>query len=351
MYCRNCGDRVPSDAAICPGCGARTGMGKKKSVLAQWWFWLIAVALIVGCILAFNFAVIGAYVYAEPPMPGEMVVQIQPVAEAPAEEDDQFAYEDALLEDEDVPVSNVSVDEAVIYDDKGITVTTKGYEDMGYGKRIKVLVENNSGRDALLNVDTLIVNGISVRSGVYIEVKDGKKINDAIGFYQEELEMAGITELATIATFDGWILDPESNERLDDIDFEIKTSLADTYQQAIDDSGELIYEQDGVTVVYQKNYDTIMGKAFRFFVKNNSGRDLVIQSRDVAVNDYMLSGSMSDTVCDGTVAYCELLLYGEDLEENGIQELETMSFVLRFVDPISYDTLWESSETEVPIGG
>lgn len=355
MYCRNCGDRLPTGATICPGCGAPTGQGKKKSLFGHWWFWVIMVVLAVTCILVLNIAVVGTYIGSEAPKPAEEAKVIVSNLEDEefedfADEDENF-WDDQITETKRTVSSNVTVDEAVVYDENGVTITIKGIEDNGYCLEIKALVENNSGQDIVLSCDTCIVNGITIRSGMYITVKDGKKINDTFGIYKDAMDLAGITDIATISTYGAQILDPETYNRLGEFAFEVKTSIADSYKQKINDSGEILYDEDGITVAYQKIVNNSMGKSIILFARNDSGRDILIQSGDVSVNDYMLSGSMSDNVCDGTVAYCELMLFDGDLQDNGIEEIEDMAFALRFVDPYTYDTLGQSKELQIPIGG
>ena len=51
MYCQKCGKELDDRAVICPGCGKPTR--EKKSLFKKWWFWVIAVFLII-CIAAGN---------------------------------------------------------------------------------------------------------------------------------------------------------------------------------------------------------------------------------------------------------------------------------------------------------
>lgn len=257
------------------------------------------------------------------------------------------AWDAGQIDDAYVSPSGITVKESIIYDGNGITITVRGYEDTGYSKQFKVLVENTSGRDALLTCNAFIVNGITVRNSMFIEVKDGKKVNEYFSLYEDTLEMNGIKEIATISTFQGQILDPASYDRIADFDFEVETSLAGNYTQKIDDSGLLLYDEGGVSVTYQKMMDSSIGTSFVLFVKNKSGHDILIQADDVSINDYMVPGCMSDPVRDGTVGYCELLIFEEYMERNDIDEIESLSFSLVFIDPINYATLHETGELHI----
>lgn len=66
MYCKNCGKEIGDDAKFCPGCGksvdhvepkhdvktSSSKKGRKKSALKKWWFWALAILVLMAIIPA-----------------------------------------------------------------------------------------------------------------------------------------------------------------------------------------------------------------------------------------------------------------------------------------------------------
>lgn len=48
MYCKHCMRMIDDDAIFCPACGKSQQKPVKKPFFKRWWFWVIAVILVIG---------------------------------------------------------------------------------------------------------------------------------------------------------------------------------------------------------------------------------------------------------------------------------------------------------------
>ena len=91
------------------------------------------------------------------------------------------------------PDLNVSITEAVVYDENNIKITVTGIDNNSFwGKEIKFLVENNTSNNISVSGSTFVVNGITIYGAMNINVAAGKKANDSLIFMSANLEAAGI---------------------------------------------------------------------------------------------------------------------------------------------------------------
>ena len=84
--------------------------------------------------------------------------------------------------------------EEVIMDTAGVKITAKGLEKGGYfGPELKVLIENDTGKDITVQCRDVSVNGFMTDVMFSVDVVNGKKANDGIIFRGSSLEENGIT--------------------------------------------------------------------------------------------------------------------------------------------------------------
>lgn len=243
----------------------------------------------------------------------------------------------------------VTVEETVIYDENDIKITIKSLSEGWGGSELKVLLENNTDKNIAFSADEFIINGITLSGFGYVEASAGKKANGTITFYNEQLELCGIETIATIVGVDAHIFDSESYDDLYETPFSITTSAGADYEQAIDDSGDVLLASDGVTVIYKGMGEGLMGKMVNLLVKNETGKDITVEAEDISVNDFTISSWLYNDVYSDTVRYCTLGIGTTQLEENDIEKIEKICFTISVTDPETYDTIVESDEIELNV--
>ena len=244
----------------------------------------------------------------------------------------------------------ITLQETVIYDDQGIKITVKELLAGWSGPELKVLVENNTTHNIVFSGSEFIVNGVTISGHAYIDVAAGKKTNDTITIYDDDLEVAGIQSLATIQGMDFRVYDSDSYVDLFDVAFTLTTSIATTHVQNIDDSGDVLFEKSGVTVIAKKLHEDWLGYTVVLFVRNDTGKEIIVNADDISVNGFTITGWLYDHVYTNSVRFCEITISSSSLAENDIEKIETVTFTIDIIDADTYNRIATSEEIGITVG-
>lgn len=106
---------------------------------------------------------------------------------------------------------------------------------------------------------------------------------------------------------------------------------------------ELLAEYDGITITSKGLGFGDKGAAIIVHIDNQSDQDIVVQTRDFTVNDYMTRVAFSPDVLAGKKANAYIRIFDDELAKNGIkkEEIEDIEFKIRILTP-DFDLLHES---------
>jgi hypothetical protein len=232
--------------------------------------------------------------------------------------------------------------ETVIFDEGGITVTVTALKDSMLGPELAVEIANESDSNIAFVSWECIINGITVGSSSYIEAPAGETTEGSIWFYESDMEMAGIETIATIDCPDASIIDSDSYATLYKTSFELTTTAGKDFEQSVDDSGDVVYKAQGITVISQTYTDDTYGKSVCLLVRNESGKEIALETMDTVINGKEVAAGFYDTIFQDTVRFCTFDLYTAGLEDNGIDKIETIRFSLRLFDENTFDSIAQS---------
>ena len=267
-----------------------------------------------------------------------------PKIEEKAQPEETEPVETAPVEEEPVltePIlQEVTISESIIFENDNYKATITGFNDSdSYEAKIKVHLENFTDKNIVLTANHFVVNGIYMWCDLYIKAAAGKNAKGYIGVRREDMEEFGITQIATMYTNDASFVDTDSYDTLDEFEFEVMTSIADDYVQEIDDSGSLVYSEDGIEIKYKGHRVNDYGEVeLMFYMKNGTDRDLIISCDNVSVNDYTVYGDLLARCNAGSVCYALMDFYEDDLVENDIEKIETVSFTFEMYEQKTYDS-------------
>lgn len=241
---------------------------------------------------------------------------------------------------EEVSVEETSIEEQVIFDSDGRKVTVTGYEVGWLGPEISVLVENDTESAFTLQTRDSSVNGIMTDFQASIEVSPGKKAIDSFTILSSDLEDNGIDCVADIE-LSLHIFDSETYETILDTDpIVITTNLTGVYDQIIDDSGEIVYEEDNIRIVFQGMMeDSLWGMEPMFYIENDSGQSITVYLRNTSVNGIMLAPTFSAEVVSGKKCIDGAIFFSSDLEEKGISEIAEIETTIHIINSETYETV------------
>lgn len=236
-----------------------------------------------------------------------------------------------------------AITETVILDESGIKITAKSLEYGGWlGPEVKFLIENESDSALTVQCRNASVNGYMVDTSMSADVAAGKKSNDSLTIYQSSLDDCGITEIADIEfsfhifKSDGW------DTYLDSDLIKLETSAAEKHIYTYDDSGEVLFEGNGIKIVSKGFYEdtSYFGRAgLLVYVQNDSGENITIQARDESVNGFMVDTIFSLDVVNGKHAIDLVEFSQYSLDENSISDIETCELYFHIFNADNWDEL------------
>lgn len=244
-------------------------------------------------------------------------------------------------------IEKPTIDEAVVYDKDGIKITAKEYvSDSIWGDGIKFLIENDTSKNIMVGCNALIVNNYMISDLFATEVAAGKKTNETMTLSSTQLKAAGIDVIGQIEVY-FHIYDSDSFDNIADTDCVlIKTSLYNQMDTKADDSGEVLYDKDGIKIIGKYVNDSdFWGAAILLYIENNTDKNVIIQADNVSINGFTFDSAIfSSTVYAGKKSYDDITLFSSELEENGIKSVEEVSLKFKIINPDSYDTISKSDE-------
>ncbi len=231
---------------------------------------------------------------------------------------------------------SVTIEEAVLLDRDGIKVTVKSLDMKGsfYGPELKMLFENNSGKNVTVQARNASVNGYMIDPMMSVDVASGKKANDAMSFSSSDLATAGITTIADIE-FAFHVFDSETwNDLFNSDTVKIETSAAKDYKYTYDNSGTQVFNDKGFEIVIKglAEEDSWLGKELVVYIHNASDRNVTIQARDVSVNGFMVDPVFSCDIAPGKHAIDKITFMSSDLEKNEIKTIESVELSFHIFD-------------------
>jgi len=261
--------------------------------------------------------------------------------------DDDIWVDDS--DDTDVVVPDV--DEEVLFNQDGISITLTGFEENYYGIDMKLLIDNTTDKEIYLDLLKIVVNGYSMQEAyIYGTVDPEAKLNTEVSFDLDELARCGIDEIVDVElAFE--ITDYETWDTIVVSD-DIIINTGSRFNQTYDKSGTILVDEQGVKIVYQDfvTDDSYYGPYVILYVENNGSQAINLGCDDVKVNGFMMSTWLYGTVQPGTSAIMTLTFYESDLADNGITEFEDiqLSFTASYIDSWSY--FLETDIVTLPIG-
>lgn len=236
----------------------------------------------------------------------------------------------------------ITINETVLVDEAGVKITAKSLAvDEFFGTEIKLLIENNSGKDLTFQCRNVSVNGYMVEPMMSVDVANGKKANDSITFMESDLEACGIDAIADIDLAFHIFDMAEWEPYLDTDAIQIKTSIADTFEYTYDDSGDLVYEGNGVKIVLKglAEDESFIGPSLVVYIENLGDKNITVQVRDVSINGFMVDPMFSCDVVAGKRAVDTITFMESDLEENGITAIEEVELYFHIFETDGWDTI------------
>lgn len=291
----------------------------------------------------------------------------------PEEEKDE-----EVMQEPEKDVFNVlpTIEETVLWDEKGVKITATGLTYSKYDAELSLLIENSGDKEVSIIAGSAgyccnVINGYMVADGYMNEdVSAGKKAKEKIEFSLEELAVYGITEIAELQV--GFAIEIGDEEEFYTGPREIRTSVAEnydfarnTYRENVRNGGlEQNYEctievfkedekvvMEGLTILsYAMVRNSDEEQILLLEMKNDTGEVLRFDAVGLTVNDLDVYRYSMESDFIAPDCYCVLGIKADSyIKEEyrsafGLTSLDKLGFTVKVRDEGYWEVL---AETEV----
>lgn len=229
--------------------------------------------------------------------------------------------------------SEVTIPETVLVDEQGIKAVAKSFgkyesEVFPSDQALLIDVTNSTGRTVSVGLNRSSINGYMINCPVSFEIDTGETQTYPASFDELALKKYAFPAIADLE-FCFTVTDAETYEPiLETQPIQIKTSAADTYDYSYDESGEVIYDAEGIKITAKEPYeDEYLGLSVDLVISNQSGKNLSIAAPECDVNGKTVEPSFGADVMNGKHSISQLSFDEGDRPET-IQSL-TLSLEIR----------------------
>lgn len=214
---------------------------------------------------------------------------------------------------------------------------------------IQLYCENNSDIPLDFTTDSVIACGYSVSNFWYEDVAAGKKVNSTLSLNASDLAQAGITSL------DELILNIHVTNGNDWLEAPILLDSFTIYPTGLDADSvvyparrttaneQLMVDNEYCTmIILEVDTEGYWGPELICYVENKTEEPIYISMEDVSVNNYMMEPYWGVSLPAGAKGYSSVSFDSDDLEANGITEMEHVEFMLYAHSDESWDDYFDT---------
>ncbi len=111
---------------------------------------------------------------------------------------------------------------------------------------------------------------------------------------------------------------------------------------------EVIFDQNDVVITAKEIVtDSIWGQGIKVLIENNSSSDVTVSCDALAVNGYMLTDFLYETVTAGQKANSTIYCLSSELKNAGISGIGEVDIWFYLLNPDTYERIYEASEPSI----
>lgn len=242
------------------------------------------------------------------------------------------------------------VTESGSFEEGGVSADVTGivYEDVV--TKIGLHIKNESDSPVRVMTANLSINGLMSTDSLFTEVAAQSETDGFVEISNEWFGEMGIQQI-TEAEFVIKVFDTKNDEIMQSGVITVKTDAPASYKQQYDDSGFVIYNENGVRLSARALQKSKLSDDMEiiFYAENDTDSAISIMSDDVSVNGLPMEPLFVMTVGAGKKAVDTMVFYDEDLKENEIAEIDSVDARFKAFNE-ELETVFETELVKVPIG-
>lgn len=278
-----------------------------------------------------------------------LLVFIMTSCGAKKNEETEYAVRKKTEQQDVHEIRKSSITDADNYEEGGVSVsvTDISYEDVT--TKINFEIKNESDGPLRIMTANFSVNGLMTTDSMLLEIpakscKDGFVEISNEWFYKMGIEVIKDIELVVK------VFDSENHEIMQSNVMHIKTDAPWSYVQKFDDSGVVLYNENGVKLSvrtlhkseYSNDYELV------FYAENNTDSAISITSDVVSVNEKSLKPLFVMSLGANKKAVDTMVFYEEDLKLNEIDKISYVTAKFKAFNE-QLEVIFETDILNVPV--
>ena len=236
-----------------------------------------------------------------------------------------------------------TVEEKVLYEENDLTVKVIGLDYTAIsGPGVKLEIENGSNKDIIIQSPYAVVNDFMISPEMNLSAVAGKSAVGTLTLPYFSLAISEITSLKHIE-FALRIVEAKSYEPIFKTELlSVTTSSEQDTESAYDDSGQIAYDDNDIKIVLKGvNTDRAYsdGAELMVYLYNGTDRNIAVRTGDVIVNGCDMTSAMNCTVLPDKRAVDVVVFYTLDMEEFGIDEIDSVKVSFEIKDAENWETI------------
>ncbi len=236
---------------------------------------------------------------------------------------------------ESKPQQQSKFEETVLVDNANILFKITSVEnDPVWGYTLKVQIENRTDKDLMFSLNDVSVNGYMCDPFFATTVTAGMKANKDISFSISSFKEIGIQQVTDIAfelrVYDSNNLAVDEILEEDFIIYPMGKDAAKDYPRESQKGDIVLFDNENCTMIVT-GFDSegIWGYSVKVYLVNKTDETLMFSVGDAAINGYMCDPYFTVTVAPGKQCITAISWTKEELKNNGITEVESISLPIR----------------------
>ena len=228
-------------------------------------------------------------------------------------------------------------DALVLYEDQELLVALDWDGTGTIAEDLRVYVQNTGDTDMVVCTDGVAINGCMTGGAFfYCEAAAEAVSMGTLWLDEYELENLGIREAANMEMYIDIYASRDYEMVADDYHAAFSAVHGDGVIQELDASGRVVYDQDGILLVFQGwATDTEGDTLLRFYAENNTGSFLELFSSELLVDGQGTGNYLWQNFFPGTRAVVDVWLYDEKISGSA----ESLQFDLGITLDKGWDTV------------
>lgn len=223
--------------------------------------------------------------------------------------------------------------EATVYDREGMTIRLDwgSFESQWGGFEIPFQIENQTDRAVWISFDSLIVNGIRTPCVAFVDAAAGKTVSGILYISAKDAQDRQLARVVSLQCRDGEIIDADTKERIDVIEFEIAPEELENFFQPQPEGEVVLSSQDVEVIFLGLTTGSGGGQTALFWIQNDAPDDVYAEFSEATINGVPVNLRYSEKIFRGAASYVEVTVYPRELLGWGIDEVKeiTVTVLLR----------------------